>query len=62
MENREAVMEKNRNRYRALPPEEKKQRYESNRQWYNRQSPEKKSKNETKGKRILQKVDIISWW
>ena len=30
-------MEKNRNRYRALLPEEKKKRYESNRQWYNRQ-------------------------
>ena len=35
-------MEKNRNRYRALLPEEKKKRYESNRQWYNRQWPEKK--------------------
>ena len=34
-------MEKNRNRYRAVPPEEKKKIYESNRQWYNRQSPEK---------------------
>ena len=53
--NREVIMEKNRNRYRALSPEEKKKRYESNRQWYNRQSPEKKSRNETKAKRILQK-------
>ena len=53
--NREVIMEKNRNRYRAVPPEEKKKRYESNRQWYNRQSPEKKSRNETKAKRILQK-------
>ena len=34
---REVIMEKNRNRYRALSPEEKKKRYESNRQWYNRQ-------------------------
>ena len=53
--NREVIMEKNRNRYRAVSPEEKKKRYESNRQWYNRQSPEKKSRNETKAKRILQK-------
>ena len=53
--NRGVIMEKNRNRYRALSPEEKKKRYESNRQWYNRQSPEKKSRNETKAKRILQK-------
>ena len=36
-------MEKNRNRYRALSPEEKKKRYESNRQWYDRQSSEKKA-------------------
>ena len=41
--NREVIMEKNRNRYRALSPDEKKKRYESNRQWYNRQSPEKKA-------------------
>ena len=33
----------NRNRYRALSPEEKKKRYEPNRQWYNRQSAEKKA-------------------
>ena len=42
--NREVIMEKNRNRYRALSPEEKKKRYESNRQWHNRQSLEKKQK------------------
>ena len=30
--NREVIMKKNRNRYRALSPEEKKKRYESNRQ------------------------------
>ena len=38
--NREVIMEKNRNRYRALSPEEKKERYLisfSNRQWYERQ-------------------------
>ena len=35
--NREVIMEKNRNRYRALSPEEIKKRYESNRQWYDRQ-------------------------
>ena len=41
--NREVIMEKNRNRYRALSPKEKKKRYEPNRQWYNRQSAEKKA-------------------
>ena len=41
--NREVIMEKNRNRYRALSPEEKKKRYEPNRQWYNGQSAEKKA-------------------
>ena len=30
--NREVIMEKNRNRYRALSAEEKKKRYESNKQ------------------------------
>ena len=40
--NREVIIEKIRNRYRALSPEEKK-RYESKREWYDRQSPEKKS-------------------
>ena len=50
--NREVIMEKNRNRYSALSPEEKKKRYKSNRQWYNRQPPEKKSKNERKAERI----------
>ena len=42
--NREVITEKNRNRYRALSREEKKKRYESNRQWHNRQSLEKKQK------------------
>ena len=46
--NREVIMEKNRNRYRALSPEEKKKGYESNRQWYNRQSPEKKAEMKEK--------------
>ena len=46
--NREVIMKKNRNRYRALSPEEKKKRYESNRQWYNRQSPEKKAEMKEK--------------
>ena len=41
-------MEKNRNRYRALSPEEKKKRYEPNRQWYNRQSAEKKAERKEK--------------
>ena len=49
--NREVIMEKNRNRYSALSAEEKKKRYESNKQWYNRQSP-KKSRNKTKTERI----------
>ena len=49
--NREVIMEKSRNRYRALSAEEKKKRYESNKQWYNRQSP-KKSRNKTKTERI----------
>ena len=53
--NREVIMEKNRNRYRALSPEEKKKRYESNRQWYNRHSLLKKSRKETKANEILQK-------
>ena len=35
--NREVITEKNRNRYRALSREEKKKRYESNRQRHNRQ-------------------------
>ena len=48
--NREVIMKKNRNRYRALSPEEKKKRYESNRQWYNRQSPEKKAEMKEKQK------------
>ena len=46
--NREVIMEKNRNRYRALSPDEKKKRYESNRQWYNKQSPEKKAEMKEK--------------
>ena len=46
--NREVIMKKNRNRYRALSPEEKKKRYESNRQWYNRQYPEKKAEMKEK--------------
>ena len=53
--NREVIMEKNRNRYRALSPEEKKKRYETNRQWYNRQSLEKKGEMKQKAKKILQK-------
>ena len=48
--NRKVIMEKNRNRYRALSPEEKKKRNESNRQWYNRQSPEKKAEMKQKQK------------
>ena len=44
-------MENNRNRYSALLPEEGKRRYESNRQWYNRQSPEKKAKMKEKQKK-----------
>ena len=54
--NREVIMEKNRNRYRALSPDEKKKRYESNRQWYNRQSPEKKA--EMKNRDNIAKTDI----
>ena len=42
--NREVIIEKNRNRNRALSPEEKKKRYESKKEWYDRQSPEKKVK------------------
>ena len=53
--NREVIMEKNRNRYRALSPEEKKKRYETNRQWYNRQSLEKKGEMKQKANKILQK-------
>ena len=53
--NREVITEKNRNRYRALSREEKKKRYESNRQWYNRQSLEKKGEMKQKAKKILQK-------
>ena len=49
--NREVIMEKNRNRYSALSPEEKKKRYESNRQWYNNHL-KKKSKNERKAEKI----------
>ena len=48
-------MEKNRNRYRALSPEEKKKRYETNRQWYNRQSLEKKAEMKQKANKILKK-------
>ena len=43
-------MEKNRNRYRALSPEEIKKRYESNRQPYDRQSPEEKAEMKQKQK------------
>ena len=46
--NREVIIEKNRNRYRALSPEEKKKRYESKKEWYDRQSPEKKPKMKQK--------------
>ena len=46
--NREVIIEKNRNRYRALSPEEKKNRYESKIEWYERQSPEKKPKMKQK--------------
>ena len=53
--NREVITEKNRNRYRALSPEEKKKRYETNRQWYNRQSLEKKGEMKQKANKILQK-------
>ena len=49
--NREVIMEKNRNRYSALSPDEGKKRYESNRQWYNRQSPEKKAEMKEKQKK-----------
>ena len=42
--NREVIMEKNRNRYSALSLEEKKKRYESNRQWYNNHLKKKKQK------------------
>ena len=55
-------MEKNRNRYRALSPEEKKKRYESNRQWYNRQWPEEKKQEWNKSKKNIVKTDIIDWW
>ena len=48
--NREVIMEKNRNRYRALSPEEIKKRYESNRQPYDRQSPEEKAEMKQKQK------------
>ena len=50
--NREVITEKNRNRYRALSREEKKKRYESNGITDNHL---KKSRNETKGSKILQK-------
>ena len=53
--NREVIMEKNRNRYRALSPEEKKKRYETNRQWYNRQSLEKKGEMKQKANKIFEK-------
>ena len=46
--NREVIIEKNRNRYRALSPEEKKKRYEFKIEWYDRQSPEKKAKMKQK--------------
>ena len=48
--NREVIMEKNRNRYSALSPEEKKKRYESNRQWYNNHL-KKKAKMKEKQKK-----------
>ena len=51
--NRGVIMEKNRNRYRALSTEEKKERYLisfSNRQWYDRQSSEKKAEMKQKQK------------
>ena len=46
--NREVIIEKNRNRYRALSPEEKKKRYEFKIEWCDRQSPEKKAKMKQK--------------
>ena len=46
--NREVIMEKNRNRYRALSPIEKKKRHESKKHWYDRQSPEKKAEMKQK--------------
>ena len=60
--NKEVIMEKDRNRYRALLPEEKKKRYESNRQWYNRQWPEEKKQEWNKSKKNIVKTDIIDWW
>ena len=53
--NREVIMEKNRNRYRALSPEEKKKRYESKDNDITDNHLKKKSRDETKAKRILQK-------
>ena len=38
--NKEAICQKRKDKYKLLPPEEKKRLQENNRQWYNNQTPE----------------------
>ena len=48
--NREVINEKNKNRYKSLSPEEKQKRLDYNKEWYHRQSPEKKAELKQKAR------------
>ena len=46
--NREAICQERKDKYKLLPPEEKKRLQKNNRQWYNNQTPEKQQETRIK--------------
>ena len=49
--NREAICQKRKDKYKLLPPEEKKRLQKNNRQWYNNQTPEKQQEMRIKARK-----------
>ena len=49
--NKEAICQKRKDKYKLLPPEEKKRLQKNNRQWYNNQTPEKQQEMRIKARK-----------
>ena len=49
--NKEAICQWRKDKYKLLPPEEKKRLQENNRQWYNNQTPEKQQEMRIKARK-----------
>ena len=49
--NKEAISQKRKDKYKQLSPEDKKKLLEYNRQWFNRQTPERQLKLRQKAKK-----------